>query len=114
MENVTADQVKIFQNSPGCTVREYETKNKDINIAVVTISGRYPTSGWAMNEKCTMMAFILKGKGSLFIEDRAVGLSENDGALILPGEKYAWEGEMTILLPATPAWYPEQYKVLSE
>jgi len=30
--------------------------------------------------------------------------------LIEPGEKYYWEGKMTMFMPCVPAWYAEQHK----
>lgn len=114
MEYIAAEEVKIFAKNPVCIVQEYESQDKDINIAVATISGRYPEKDWAMNEKCKEMAFVLKGSGKVHIEDRIIELSENDMVLILPNEKYYWEGNMTLLLPSSPAWYPGQYKVISQ
>jgi quercetin dioxygenase-like cupin family protein len=114
VEHVKAEHVKIVSNGPFCTVGEYETDDKNINVALVTLTGRYPSNGWAVNEKCTLMAFVLSGKGRLILEGQVIELSEKDVAVISSGERYAWEGEMTILMPATPAWYLEQYKVIGE
>ena len=109
MEYVKADEVRIVSNSSVCKVLEYELNDKDLNGAVVEISGRYPDTGWALNQKCKMLGFVLKGTGRLTTQSKTITLSKNDMVLILPGEKYYWDGHITLLLPATPAWYPEQY-----
>gem|GEM_PF-2374449 len=30
------------------------------------------------------------------------------------GERYFWDGQMTMFVPCTPAWYPEQHKEVGE
>jgi hypothetical protein len=35
-----------------------------------------------------------------------------DLVLIEPGEKYFWEGNMDLFIPCSPAWYPEQHKLI--
>jgi hypothetical protein len=30
--------------------------------------------------------------------------------LIEPEEKYYWDGNFTLFVPCTPAWYPEQHE----
>jgi len=39
-----------FENPPSCIGYEYPLEDKDINIAVIEVKGRYPTMGYAMNE----------------------------------------------------------------
>ena len=114
MKYVQAKKAKMISNSPVCHVLEYQIEDKDINTAVVKISGRYPSQGWAINEKCKMMGFVLHGAGKLTTEERVIELSQNDMVLINPNEMYYWEGDMTILLPSAPAWYPEQYQCVAE
>jgi mannose-6-phosphate isomerase-like protein (cupin superfamily) len=112
VECVKAEQVRTVSHSPLCTVWEYDMQEKEINAAVVKIKGRYPERGWAVNETCKMMGFVLAGSGQVAVEGKILPLAQNDLVLILPGEKYYWDGEMTLLLPATPAWYPGQYKLI--
>jgi mannose-6-phosphate isomerase-like protein (cupin superfamily) len=114
MECVKAKKVRVVSHSPVCHVLEYDIHDPDINAAVARISGRYPNSGWSVNLKCKMMGFVLSGFGRIVVEGRSIELSENDLVLIHPGEKYYWEGNMTILMPATPAWNPTQYQSAAE
>lgn len=91
-------------------------KNKDINCAVVEIKGRYPENGWALNEKCAELVYVLKGKGLVVIKNDTLELGNNanvgDMFLIEHGEKYYWGGNLTLIVSSSPAWYPEQHKIM--
>jgi mannose-6-phosphate isomerase-like protein (cupin superfamily) len=52
---------------------------------------------------------VIKGAGRVVFTDKELGLAEGDLVLIRTDEKYFWDGNMTVFLPATPAWYPEQH-----
>ncbi len=83
---------------------------RNMNIAVAEILHRYPETGYVVNHICTEMGYVLKGFGKLVTKEREVILSPGDVISIEPNEMYYWEGTMTIILPAAPAWYPEQHK----
>ncbi len=110
MKIVKKKEAKEFKNNEICTAFEYDLKDNEINAAVIKLKGRYPVGGTVMNEKCKEIVYILKGSGKLVVEGVEVELSEGDQALILPGEKYFFDGNMIFLAPCTPAWYPEQHK----
>ncbi len=114
MEHITFENSKIHANSPNCIVREYPSSSKELNIAVGEITNRYPDSGYVVNEKCTEMGYVLKGSGRLVTETSEANLSEGDVVIIPAGEKYYWEGTMTVILPVSPAWFPEQHKHFDE
>ena len=44
------------------------------------------------------------------VEGKEVELQEGDMILIEPGERYFWDGNLTMFVPCTPAWYPGQHK----
>jgi mannose-6-phosphate isomerase-like protein (cupin superfamily) len=83
--------------------------DKDINGAVIELNGRYPDKGSVVNLKCKELAYVIKGSGKLVVEDKEIKLNEGDLVLIEPGEKYYWEGRMTMFMPCSPAWYPKQH-----
>jgi mannose-6-phosphate isomerase-like protein (cupin superfamily) len=84
--------------------------DKDINVAYVEIRGRYPDKGRVTNEVCKEMAYITEGKGKIVVEGEEIELNELDLILLEPGERYYWEGNLKMVVPCTPAWYPEQHK----
>jgi mannose-6-phosphate isomerase-like protein (cupin superfamily) len=110
MKIVHKNETKIFKNSEVCTATEYPIDDKDINGAVIELSGRYPDKGRTMNEKCKEMAYVIKGSGKVVVDDKEMQLKEGDLVLIDPGEKFFWKGNMTLFMPCTPAWSPDQHK----
>jgi mannose-6-phosphate isomerase-like protein (cupin superfamily) len=86
--------------------------DKDINIATIEITGRYPKEGCVVNNKCKELSYIIKGSGKIVVEDKEIFLEKGDAILVEPKEKYYWDGNMTLLVPCTPAWYPEQHKIV--
>ena len=104
------DAVKI-QNSDQCHVLEYPFDEKDINGSVIAINGRYPESGYAMNEVCKEIVYIIKGSGTLGLADGSTStFSEGDSLFIDTNEKFYWQGNFESYMVCTPAFYPEQHK----
>ena len=110
MKVIHKHQTKRFKNSESCVAIEYPLDDKDINGAVVELSGRYPDKGRAVNLKCKELAYVIKGSGRVVIEDKEIEIQERDLVLIEPGERYFWQGNLIMFMPCTPAWYPEQHK----
>ena len=110
MKFISKNQTKIFKNSENCTAIEYPAGDKDINGAVIELTGRYPIKGRIVNLKCKELAYVIKGSGKIVVEGKEINLNEGDLILIEPGEKYFWEGNSKIFASCTPAWYLEQHK----
>ncbi|MBU4141784.1 cupin domain-containing protein [Patescibacteria group bacterium] len=110
MKIIRKNQTKIFKNSETCMAVDYWTGDKDINGAVIELNGRYPDKGRTVNLKCKEMAYIIRGSGKVSIEGVETEINKGSLILIEPGEKFFWEGNMTMFMPCAPAWYPEQYK----
>jgi len=111
MQTLTLNKAQIFKNSPTCAVYEYSIEDKDINGAVAHINGRYPEYGYAVNMISKELAYVVSGSGKIVVGDNEKLINQGDMILISPGEKYYWDGVMTLFLACTPAWYPEQHKV---
>lgn len=110
MKIVHKNQTNEFKNSDACIATEYALMDQDINVAYVEIKGRYPDKGRVTNEVCKEMAYITEGKGRIVVEDEEIELNAQDLILLEPGERYYWEGNLKMVVPCTPAWYPEQHK----
>lgn len=110
MERVKESQAEKFESSPTTTIFEYRMGDKQINGAIAEINGRYPEEGRVVNEESKEMVFVLEGGGKVVVEGREIQFQKGDLLLIVPGEKYFWEGEMKIFMANTPAWKPEQHK----
>lgn len=112
MEIITKKQRKKFKNSDSCIVFEYPIADNNINGTIIELSGRYPDKGWAVNEICKEMGYIISGSGKIIIGGDEYLLEEGDLVLINPGEKFYWQGNMEIFMPCVPAWTPQQHKII--
>ena len=110
MKIVHENQTKEFKNSDTCIATEYPLGDKEIDMAYVEVSDRYPVKGRVTNEKCKELAYIIKGSGKIVVEGEEIVLNARDLILLEPGERYYWEGNMRMLVSCTPAWYPQQHK----
>lgn len=106
------DQTTKFQNGETCTAYEYPLGDKQIDTALVEVIGKYPVNGSAVNTVCKELAYVLKGSGRLFVEGKEYSLQEGTALLIEPNEKFSWEGDFTLVITCTPAWYPEQHQII--
>ncbi|QQS39119.1 AraC family ligand binding domain-containing protein [Candidatus Woesebacteria bacterium] len=109
MKVIPQSKAKKFQNSRYCEVLEYGLNDKDINAALVTITGRYPDKGYTVNKACKELVLVIAGRGKVVIEEKVFQLRKGSVILIEPGEKFFWEGRLTMFMPCTPAWYPAQH-----
>lgn len=60
MKIVYQKETKKFKNSKVCTAIEYPMGDKDINGAVIKLTGRYPDKGRVVNLKCKELSYIIK------------------------------------------------------
>ncbi len=104
---------EIFEGETNKTY-EYNIKDKDINYCIVEINGRFPAHGFAVNKVCKEMAHILEGDGILWVDGKVYELKKDDVVLVMPNEKYYWNGKMKLGIPCSPAWYPEQHIEVEE
>jgi mannose-6-phosphate isomerase-like protein (cupin superfamily) len=56
------------------------------------------------------LVFVKSGRGRLVVEGKEETLGSQDSALILPNQRYYWEGKLKLVTVCTPAWYPEQHR----
>lgn len=112
MEIVKLEQAKKQSNSQKCKMLEYGFCDKHIDCATAMISGRYPDIGYCVNEECRELIYVIDGDGTLNKEDEVIEFKKGDAILINKGERYYWNANCTVVMPCTPAWYPEQYKLI--
>ena len=101
-----------YENSPKCIAYEYPTNDKDLNIALIEINGKYPDEGEVTNEVVKEIVFVVKGKGKIVVDKKEYAVEEGDAVLILPKQRYFFNGALEILVSCSPAWYLEQHKQL--
>lgn len=114
MKLIKLEEAEKHANSEKCSVLEYNFNDKDIDCATAIIKGRYPDTGYCMNEECKELIYVIDGEGTLNKEDEIIEFKKGDAILIDKKEKYYWNAYCTIIMPCTPAWYPEQHKLIEE
>ena len=100
-------------NSDKCKTIEYSFDDKDIDLGVAIITGRYPENGFGINTISKELIYVLESHGKLYFENKCIEFSKGDAVLIDNNEKYYWESEYCkVSMTCTPAWSKEQYKII--
>lgn len=97
-------------NSDECKTLEYSFGDKDIDLGIAIITGRYPESGYCKNLVSKELIYVLEGTGTLCFENKNVKFSVGDSILIDSNEKYYWDTTYCkVSMTCTPAWAEEQH-----
>lgn len=111
---IKKSQSKKVQNSPDCTVWEYDFPSENFSYAIALIDGRYPEKGKVTNLKCEEIYFVISGSGIVHSEKGDFQISEGDLYFFEKGEVYWVEGDKLLLaLVNAPKWTPKQHKVIT-
>lgn len=104
-----------FKNSELCFGREYNPGSGTIDIAKISIRGRYPQTGWGYLEDTYEMAVIVNGTGFIEIKNGyRKELVTGDVVYIEPLERFCWGGSMDMIVPCSPAFDPAKHKMEDE
>ncbi|MDO4199954.1 MAG: hypothetical protein Q4D57_04300 [Clostridia bacterium] len=113
MEIIKKTNAIRINNSGVCELSEYSFENKNMDLGIATLTGRYPDKGYCVNSACMELIYVLEGDGNLCFADKSVDFSAGDSLLIDKGEKYYWETDYCkVAMVCTPAWNVEQYKLV--
>ena len=100
-------------NSDKCETLEYSFKDKDMDLGIAIITGRYPENGFCVNTISKELIYVLDGNGKLYFENNCIEFEEGDSILINSNEKYYWDSTYCIVsMTCTPAWNEEQHKLV--
>lgn len=94
------------------TIHEYLMKEQAISGAVAEINGRYPEKGFAVNEICKELVYILSGNGSAITTSGETMFTQNDVVFIDKNESFAWQGTFSMFMVTMPKFDPKQHKIL--
>lgn len=101
------------KNNEKCKTLEYSFMDKDIDLGIATISGRYPDEGYGVNLISKELIYVIEGSGTLNFENEKIEFSEGDSILIEPNEKYYYHTKYCkISMSCSPAWSIEQHKLV--
>lgn len=100
-------------NSDKCKTLEYSFNDKDIDLGIATITGRYPENDYCVNTISKELIYVLDGNGKLYFENDYVEFEKGDAILINSNEKYYWDSTYCVVsMSCTPAWSEEQHKLI--
>lgn len=85
-------------------VDEYIMQNKDIDVCVVSVSGRTPSHGQMVNREYTCVCYCVDGSGTVCGQS----ITKGDAFNILAGEKYWFDGIFKFVMSGTPAFDSDQ------
>ena len=112
MKVIKSNEVFEGSNSEKCKIFGYPFEDKDMDICVSVITGRYPDSGYCKHLVCKELIYVLEGSGKLHFEDKVVDFAAGDAVWVNPNEKYYWETNYCkVTITCSPAWYKEQYEI---
>ena len=114
MKIVKKEDADNLKNSDTSSLLEYSIKlnEKNIDLCINTITGRYPEKGYCTNKVCQEICYILEGKGSITKKDEVIDFKAGDVIFVDKNDIYFWNGECKIIMVCTPAWYKEQCELL--
>ena len=113
MKVIKFEDAEKGKNSEKCKTLEYSFGDKDIDLGIAEITGRYPDESYGVKIVSKELIYVLEGKGTVNFEDRKKKKKKGDSILIQPNEKYYYDTEYCkISMACTPAWSPEQHKIV--
>ncbi len=113
MQIIKNNDARKGANSEKCKTLEYSFNDKDIDLGIATITGRYPEVGYCVNTISKELIYVLDGSGKICFENEFIEFEKGDSILINSNEKYYWNTTYCIVsMSCTPAWSEEQHKLV--
>ena len=86
------------------------------NVAEISLTSRYPESGFALNKQSEMIVRILDGSTIFHCEGEEVLLPQGTTVLVQTNKRYCWipQGSVRLYVVSTPPWTSEQHESLPE
>lgn len=112
MKHVLKSQAVERKNSDACSILQHGIDDAHLNLAIVTLAGRYPDAKCVVNERCKELVYVQLGSGEVSVNGKVYALNAGDMVLIEAGEKYYWQGTMQLLVSCSPAWSADQHHVV--
>ena len=115
MEIIKNAEAVSGANSDKCKTIEYSFNDKDIDLGLATITGRYPEIGYCVNLVSKELIYVLDGSGKLCFKDKMIDFQTGDAILINNNEKYYWDTKYCkVSMSCAPAWNENQHKIEKE
>lgn len=113
MKIIRSNEAVEGSNSDKCVTIEYSFGDKDLDLGIAIITGRYPESGFCVNLISKELIYVLEGDGELCFNDKTIKFKQGDAILIENNEKYYWNTSYCkVSMSCSPAWNSEQHKLV--
>ena len=107
--------VSRVATSTGFTAHDMAFPIATINVTEISLTKRYPETGWALNKVSDMVVKILEGRVVLYLkaEDKII-LSKGDTVHVPKNTPYCWQPRVSVkmFVVSTPPWNEEQQTLL--
>jgi len=99
-----------FKNSNVCFGKEFKPDTDKIDIAKISIRGRFPATGWGYLEESHEMAVVMNGEGYIEAKDgERKELTVGDVVYIEPMKRFCWGGDFDMIVTCGPAFAPGKH-----
>lgn len=99
------------ENSPSCTVWEYDFWNQELWFAIIEINGRFPDIGKVINHESNELFYVFEGKWIIHHETWNFEINPWDSFFCEKGKRYwiEWE-KLKASASNSPARYLQQFE----
>ena len=117
MQIIAANQAKVLKFVDHA-ITEFSFDDQELSLAIAELNGdkvicaAETEKPFAVNKVCKELIYILAGEGKIVFEHKTFEFKVGDALLILPGEKYYWQGQFKAATFSTPAWSAEQHQAV--
>ena len=110
---IKKNQAKIVSQKTKI-IRKYTAADKQLEINQMILNGRTPEieGTFICETKVHFMAYVIKGTGKMFCGDDVFEVEEGDCLDVPVGKNFAAQGNFEYVTAESPAWYPEQAKIV--
>lgn len=94
-------------------VHEYPSADQEVGVQVIDVGERHPKEGLIENGEGIAILQVIKKYGRVINPDderSVIRVNNGDQVRIMPGECYALEGPMSVVMVTSPALPHEQEK----
>ena len=104
-------EAKAIPEGDGSVFYEYKFDVKQVCIGVSEINGRYPESGFEVDEKVEGCWYVESGTGMIGIAEQEYAVEAGDAICVPVNEKFYIQGDkLRLVVASSPPWYVEQHK----
>lgn len=97
------------------TFYEYQFPFKNASLGLSEINGRYPQTGYDIDEKVEASWYVESGTGILWVGGNENKIEKGDMIYVPAGEKFWINGKsLKLVVCSSPRWTPEQHKHINE